>query len=417
MAPGFRPSINPVTKTPVAKPLPPTAGKTTVPARTVVPVPKPKAPKPVKVLTPQQQATAVVNQSLAPLYTQQSTAATQQNDAIKNFTQALITQLQGVPGQVQGDYNNAIQGQSQLAQNASDALRNANPNQQDQTLLNALGAPQSQHDALTNQNANVFNGGAAVGLYQNAVSPLDALRTQGLQATELARLQPGFEGLRATQALQSALAQQSDARGKIDAMRPDLVQKYLAANTAAQQKQAYLNLVNQKFGYTVASGNARLSQSQQRLDHQQAQFVAKYNQQAAKFNQTQANPNASLSGKVGYLVDSAGAPIVKNGKLVILPGNRIVNGRIVKQGKTTKTSRLTASQVQKYKGEAYTIAMNAKNGFDGKDSVTGKPKHFDPLNPFGAWQEMLKHGVPETMAVAALNRVYGTNFNAANPLP
>ena len=407
-----------MTKTPVPKLPPPTAGKTTVPARTITPVPKPKALPP---LTPQQQATRAVNQSLAPVYAQQNTSASRQNNAITAFTQAIISQLQGMPAQVQGDYNQAIQGQSQLAQNAADALRNANPNQQDQTLLNAIGAPQAQHDALTSQNANVFNGGAAVGQYTNGVLPMDSLRSQGLAATELARLQPGFQGLRGQQALGAALAQQSDARGKIDAMRPGLVQSYTNSLNAAQQKQQYLDLVNKKFGYTVTSGNKRIDQTQQRLNQQQTQFVQKYNQQATKFNQTQANPNASLSGKVGYLVDSTGAPIIRNGKLVVLPGNRVVNGRVVKQGSKAKTSRLTASQVQRNKGDAYSIATNGKSGFfdrklkDPNDST--KPLWHPPLTPFGAWQEMLKHGIPETMAVQALNRVYGTNFNAANPLP
>ena len=117
---------------------------------------------------------------------------------------------------------------------------------------------------------------------------------------------------------------------------------------------------------------------------------------------------------MGYLVDSTGSPI--NGKITPLPGNRIINGRIVKQGTKSKTSKLTAAQVQKFKGAAATIAANAKSGFDGKD-VYGKPKHFDPLSPYGAWQEMLKHGVPETIAIKAMNRVYGTNFNAAGALP
>lgn len=410
--------------------LPATAGKTGVPTRTVTTVPAPKAKAPVAAKpqrparpTPTQNTTPpAVQQLLAPLYAQQNTQAQAQNAAIRNYTQAIISQLQGVPSQVQGDYNNAISAQSALAGSAADALRNANPNQQDQQLLQALNAPAAQQAQIAGQDANTFNGGAATGLYLNGVLPMDTLRSQALTATTLARLQPGYEGLRGQQALAGALYQQGQDRQKIDAMAPDLTQKYQAAQTAAAQKQAYLDIAAQSLGLKAQNQQFSQGLAATKLSVQQKQFVARQQQQVALFNSRQktaaaklALPDAGLSGKVGYLVDSAGTPI--GGKITPLPGFRIYNGQVVKQGTKAKSSKLSAFQVQKFKGTAAMIAIRGKNGFDGVDPVTKKPKHFPPLSPADAWKHMRMEGIPETIAIAALNRAYGTNFNASGFLP
>ena len=39
------------------------------------------------------------------------------------------------------------------------------------------------------------------------------------------------------------------------------------------------------------------------------------------------------------------------------------------------------------------------------------------LSPYQTWQEMRQHGVPDVIAIDAINRAYGTNFNPKGKLP
>ena len=283
------------TSTPVASKPPPAAKRASTAAASAPPPPQ---------LTPQQQAMQAVTAALAPLYTQQGTAAQHQNDAIRQFTQAIISQLQGVPSQVQGDYNNAINAQSSLVNSAADALRNANPNTQDQALLSAINAPDAQGQQIAAQNNAVFNGGAAVGQYLNGVSPLGALRSQGLAATDLARLQPGFQGLRGQQALQAALYQQGQARQKIDAMAPGLTQQYTSSLTAAQQKQQYLDMVARKFGYQKAKDQATLNLRVDEFNTRQNTANGKIDVRVSK-----GFPDGLAHNSSGQVITSGGKPV------------------------------------------------------------------------------------------------------------
>ncbi len=87
---------------------------------------------------------------------------------------------------------------------------------------------------------------------------------------------------------------------------------------------------------------------------------------------------------------------------------RIVNGRVAKVGKasTKSTPRLTAYQVQRFKGDAELIAQNGLNGFADSKGV----KH-PPLTLAQAWEEMRMHGIPETIAIQALRRAYKVQAN------
>jgi hypothetical protein len=402
---------------------------TATPKRKSVPAGLPSSPPKAggQVLSPAQQS---ANAALGPLYAQQSQEAAAQNAAIKNYTTAIMAALGGVPGQVANDYNQAIGQTTNLANAAADSLRAANPNTQDQALLSAIGAPQEQHDAIANQLGQVFNGGAAVGQYLNGVLPANSLQGQKLTATTLARLQPGFEGLRGAQALAGALLQQREARAKIDAQRPDLIYKYETAQASQNAKNQQLALERQALGlktqnqsFTQGATKVRLSQADQRIANQQTEWLANQKRQVAQFNarQTTADaklglPSNSLSRTRGYLVDSRGNAILgSNGKKQVLPGFKTnAKGRVVPTTGKGKSSAktLTPNQVQKYRNSAQSIAANAKYGFTAKDGT----KH-PPLTPYGAWQELMKDGVPVKYAVEAINRAYKTNFRPSKNLP
>jgi hypothetical protein len=327
---------------------------------------RPSAPAKPPPVSPADQA---ANAALAPLYTQQSQEAKAQQDAIRNYTAAIMRALGSLPGQVAGDYNQAIGQQTNLANAAADSLRAANPNTQDQALLSAINAPQEQHDAIANQLGQVFNGGAAVGQYLNGVLPASTLRGQQLTAETLARLQPGIEGLRGAQALAGALLQQREARSKIDSQRPDLVYKYqqqeaavanAKATQAARQQQLALErealgLRGQNQAFSQKATVARIQQADRRISNQQAQWIASQNRQVAEFNARQSTaqdklklPSASLSAKLGYLVDSTGNPIPDaNGHLRMLPGGANRRGGLTPyQG--AKLRQAAAKQIETF---------------------------------------------------------------------
>ena len=420
--------------------LKPTPGKTPAPTRTVVPKPAPKPGKKVS-LTPSQLAQQAVDQSLAPLYAQQRQDANYQNQAITSYTTALMKQLQGVGPQVAQEYANQIGQQTNLSQAAADALRAANPNTQDQAILSAINAPQAQRDAVANGLGQAFNGGAAVGQYVGGVLPIGTLRGEGLQAETLARLQPGFAGLRGAQALAGALYQQRQDRGKLDAQRPDLVRQYtndyisqqnnVLSQKAKQQQLALerqaLGLKTQNQSFNQGATITRLTQSDQRIRNQQDQWLSSQRTRIDEFNARQSTvnaklglPNNSLSRSRGYLVDSRGNAIKVNGKRQILPGFKAnANGRIVKVAtKGGKNGGFTPVQIQKYRGTAAIIANRSKNGYqDVKGAYGPANKTYPPVSPYEAWQHMREAGVPADIAINAINRAYGTNFNPKGNLP
>lgn len=342
--------------------LPSTSGKTTVPTRTVTPAPapppkagktapvtpkvpartpaavKPAAPAATPQLSPEDQATQAVTAALAPLYAAQGTQATGQNAAITNLTRAIIAQLQPGAAQVGGQYDQAIGQQTNLSNNAADALRAANPNTQDQALLSAINAPQAQQDQLAGQNNAAFNGGAAVGQYVGGVLPMSSLQSQKIAAVGMANQQPAIEGLRGQQSLSAALTNQAAERAKIDAMKPDLIQKYTAADVAAQQKQDYLDMAAAKFGYQQTK-DART----------QAISIAKFNAGVtAKNNKIDVTVSKSIPG--GIARNSNGDPIIRSGKVITINANGSTTAKVptasqintfITQWKAGKTQSVT----------------------------------------------------------------------------
>jgi len=128
-------------------PLPgPTAPKKTVKPTTDKPVTK----KPASLTA---QANAIVNSELNPSLAQTRLQGAQQNTAIANFTKMLLQAVSGIPGGIGAGYDQAINRQTSIANAAADALRNANPNQQDQHILDAVGAPDSQHQQIASPRA------------------------------------------------------------------------------------------------------------------------------------------------------------------------------------------------------------------------------------------------------------------------
>lgn len=206
-------------------------------------------PKPLKPVAPKRKSQSVadvanqqVNQQLAPVLGAQDTANQRQNQAIQSFALALLGKLQPIAGQVGGEYDKAIGQTSALSSATAQALRSANPNQQDQQMLAAIGAPQEQRAQIENQNANVFGGGAAALQFTQGEVPGTQLATNKAASVSQAAQLPGIAALKGQQDLASALGTQAQTRQETLAQRPGMVQAAtdkIKGNISAKQAAAF----------------------------------------------------------------------------------------------------------------------------------------------------------------------------------
>ncbi len=401
-------------------------GNATKQAGGTLPPPPKKGPS----YTAAQEATLHAQQLLAPQYKQAAADAKQQNYAINSYTAAVMQQLAGLAPSIGNDYTTAINSQQGLVDAAANSLKNANPNGSAQALLDAVGAPQSQHDAVSSSLANAFPGAAAVGQYAGGVLPLGSLSSQGLAAETLAKLQPGIEALSGRQSLLSALKNQSDARMQIAAQQPKLAQDWLNSFTSNKAKQQQLTLEAKALGLKTRNQNFNQNLAKAKLTNQQNEFIARQKTQIAEFNAKQttaatklANPNSSLSAKVGYLVDSSGKAILVNGKRQILPGfNTNAQGRVVKSKafKSTQTAaaafpNLTKTQVQRLRAGVNAARFGGPNRSKTPVTINGKIyQPGDQLPPVGyqeAIREAIAAGYSRAAATKMANRFYQPGQN------
>jgi hypothetical protein len=388
--------------------LKPTPGKTPVPKKGVVGIPDlppgrkpnmgPKRPS----YTAAQEATLHAKQLLAPQYKQADVEAARQNQAIQSYTTAIMQQLAAQAPSMGQPFTQAANAQEGMVNAAAQSLRNVNPSGDVAALLNAVGAPQAQNDQIQGNLNNTFNGGAAVGQYVGSL-PIGTLRSQGAAAEALAKLQPGFNALAGRQSLLSALKQQSDARAQIGTQMPKLEQDWLASFQDNKAKQQQLALEAQATGLKVQKQGFDQNLAVTKLKQQQDQFLTKVAQTSAKTKQ----PSSSLSRSVGYVVDSTGQPILKNGKRQVLPGfNTNAQGRIVKAKKVSASAskasvpfpNLTKTQVQH-------LRSGIANAFYGRvDPKTGQ--EHPALGYQAAITEAVKAGYSRAAAMRMANRFY-----------
>jgi hypothetical protein len=354
-------------------------------------------------LTPDQQAAQAVTAALAPLYAAQGTQATGQNNAITSLTKAIIAQLLPSEAQVGGQYDAAIGQQTNLSNSAADALLAANPNTQDQALLSAINAPQAQRDQLASQNSAAFNGAAAVGQYVGGVLPMSSLQSQKLAAMGLAHQQPAIEGLRGQQSLSAALTSQAAERAKIDAMRPDLIQKYTAANTAAEQKQQYLDMAAEKLGYQKSKDardyNLAVTKTNMSID--------KYNAgQAAKANKIDVTVSKSIPG--GIARNSNGDPIVRGGKVITINANGTTTAKVPTAGQINGfIEKWKAGKTQPVTTVAKDAQGNTVYDSNGAPKTITETKTSNPPLSYGqAYRRLRAMNLSDAKAREYLNTAY-----------
>lgn len=118
----------------------------------------------------------------------------------------------------------------------------------------------------------------------------------------------------------------------------------------------------------------------------------------ARANNADANRNARTQAQIDAANRRAAAKAAADAKKTA--------------AKTGTPPKLTAKQRQDYMGTAATIADNAKTGF-----TDAKGVQHPAISAYDALKEMRQEGVPDKIAVAAINRAYGTNFNPNGNLP
>lgn len=182
---------------------------------------------------------------------------TAQQQALRGFTTSLLGYLQGIPASVDATYGKAVTDTSALGNAAAQGLINANPNGAAVATLNAIGAPQAQVDAITQQNADVFGGGGAVLNYVGGALPAETLAADRAANVAFAQELPGIQSMTAAQAFRQLLGSQSqqqsaidetlakirsDAQGQAYGIQSDLAQQALSAQKfAAQRADAAFN--------------------------------------------------------------------------------------------------------------------------------------------------------------------------------
>jgi hypothetical protein len=347
---GAGPTVVPgVTTGPVqttqAVPVKPVSVKTKAPAKAPVkPAAKPAAtaPAPTTASSDQATATASINAIIAPLIKQITDAETQRasqgQQLISGYTQNAENQLKGIDFQapytgaagsesaVNTALLNELQGQGGAAQNALGAtLAQAGT---DPTLAAALSARVGA-DTTGAAGANLAKGDATA----------SQLISQGADAAGYGKKLPGITSLAGAQDVSKLLGQvatdQSTQLSGISSKVPAMVQSELStlstARTAAQKNQI-ASIIAEGYdpttGQLTPTARAKLAAAtgtdpvtgQPTAKTAAAQTSANAAATRAKSSST-AKASASVSKQLGYLADTSGNPILRNGKQVPVSGS------------------------------------------------------------------------------------------------
>jgi len=274
-------------------------------------------------------------------------------------------------------------------------------------------------NGAANATTQVAQGSASLGeLLANAAAAKD----YGLKQPGITRL-AGLNAIAAAgQQGQAQIAAQAHA---LEAQLPSIIQNLQAQSdqraqylTAAHENQLARNdkiAYDQSVGQATAADHAATlneragATTQTNQTHLQiAQMNAQGKASAAQATQARSDRAYRLQFSKTFGYD----PVTGN----TLPGyTRNADGTVRKAGTNAngaKTPQLSASQVQKYKGTAATIADNAQAGFTDPKSVV-----HPAISAADALKEMRQEGIPDAIAIPAINRAYGTKFNPKGKLP
>lgn len=314
-----------------------------------------------------------------------------------------LTALQALLGQVNADiqkpsvdyYGAAATDATNAANGAAQSLAAANPNAATQAMLRAIGAPQAQQDQVGQQNQTVFGGQGALQQYVSGALPASVFAADAQAHGDYLKslpLQLAGIGAQGVAQLGAQAAKENQALGlqkiqDLQKARTDL------ANFVQSKQKAKLDA--QKTAFSQAATQTRLQQGQQRLDlsaqteaFNQKYKISNYNLAASKFSQQVLNQDRSYKLQLQSLgIRKAAA-----------------QRAAVAQEYKLHTNGFTPIEVQKFKTSAFNVAQNAYNGLD--KSVSKDGKTHPPVDYQTAVKEMLSAGVPMSIAIPELDKVY-----------
>lgn len=262
-------------------------------------------------------------------------------------------------------------------------------------------------NGAANGTTQVAQGSASLG---NLIADAASASSYGQKQPGITRL-AGIQNIAAAgQAGQAQIAAQAQA---LEAQLPSIIQNLQARNDARNQQITAARENQIARGDAIASGAAAndarfaIADANNATRAQIAAIQAEGKASAA----SQAQANSDRTYRLQFSKTFGFDPVTN----ATLPGyRRDASGSVVKVStpKPAKGPALTAKQVQDYKGTAATVANNSRTGFTDSKNV-----QHPALSAYDALKEMRQEGIPDGIAVAAINRSYNTNFNPKGKLP
>lgn len=353
-----------------------------------------------------QQLIQQITQPQIDFYTQQRADLTsrqaQQQQALQGFTQSILGYLSGIPSQVGATYDKAVHDTSALGNAAAAGLAAENPNGQAVATLNAIGAPQSQVDAITQKNADVFGGGAGVLNYVGGALPAETLAADRAANVAFAQELPGIQSMSAAQAFRQLLGSQSQQQSSID--------EALAKIRSDATGQAY--------GIQHDLATQALAQQKYQASRADAAFNRQFKVASLKQSGQLAGARINQQGKIAADRSQQGWARLSQGdkRLAIsqLQSDRTYGLAVARLGISQKGLALrtaqaqaklegggfTAAQLRSLQAKAGKIADQAYNGVATKQNGVAGTLH---LSYQEAMRKGLSSGIPLTVMQKALN--------------
>lgn len=245
--------------------------------------------------------------------------------------------------------------------------------------------------------------GAAIGTTELAhgSANLGDLIASAAAAKEYGVKQPGIARLAGLQDIagvnRQAVSDIADQTGQVTAELPQIVSalRAEAQNTRSNRSQAAAQLYEALTGQNITKATAKAG-----LAGDQASLAYQY-----------ANANADAAASSANTAERT-----RHDRASEATAAKRAATAAAKATASKKSGGLTASQVQKYRGVALTIAEQAKSGAPAVTDANGKVTHpaLPALTRKQAILEMEKEGVPAKIAIATANRVYGKPVSASD---
>ncbi len=338
---------------------------------------------------------AYVNNLYAPLQAQLAQQQQARTGTLKALVGSILQHLSAPQPDV---YGAAAQDQTAAANGAAQTLQRVNPNAQTQAMLQAINAPGSQQAQVGQQNANTFGGGGALDQYVGGALPAGVFaQDQAARQTYLNSL-PAIVGQSAIMGLGRLGMLASQENSKLASDKTNALQQARTDLANFVQKNQSLKQAAAKQAFNEGLANAKLGQSQQRLDlssqmdaFNQKYKIANLNLASQKFAQTTLNQDRSY----GLQLKRLGLQ------------SRSLQLRAIADEYKVKSGGFTPPQLNKFKTSAFNIARTAFNP-NGAVYTSGpnKGKPLPALTYQQAVTEMRSAGVPLSLALPALNQVY-----------